>query len=57
MNWRSKGKAWILLVPVLFILSAIQAPELTLFFTGYLYLVLSMIWAGYICFLRKPQEG
>ena len=57
VNWRSKGKAWILLVPVLFILSAIQAPELTLFFTGYLYLVLSVFWAGYICILRKPQEG
>jgi phosphatidylserine synthase len=57
VNWRSKGKAWILLVPVLFILSAIQAPELTLFFTGYLYLVLSVFWAAYICLLRKPQEG
>ena len=57
VNWRSKGKAWILLVPVLFILSAIQAPELTLFFTGYLYLVLSMIWAGYLTLVRKPQAG
>ncbi len=57
LNWRAKGKAWVLLVPVIFILSVIQAPELTLFSFGYLYLVLALIWAGYLCWVRDKKKN
>jgi CDP-diacylglycerol--serine O-phosphatidyltransferase len=56
VNWRSKGKAWILLLPIVFILCAIQAPEISLFFSGYLYFFLALAWAVWICWLRKPQS-
>jgi len=56
VNWRSKGKAWILLIPVIFILSVIQMPEITLFTAGFCYLVLGMIWAGYISFIRDKKQ-
>jgi CDP-diacylglycerol--serine O-phosphatidyltransferase len=56
VNWRSKGKAWILLLPIVFILCAIQAPEISLFFSGYLYFFLALAWAVWICWLRKPQN-
>jgi CDP-diacylglycerol--serine O-phosphatidyltransferase len=59
VNWRSKGKAWVLLIPVVFILSVIQIPEITLFTTGFSYLVLGMLWAAYLCWFRdkKQQSG
>ncbi len=57
VNWRAKGKAWILLIPVVIILSVIQAPELTLFLIGYSYLTLSLLWAGYLCFIRDRKQG
>ncbi len=57
VNWRSKGKAWILMIPVIFILSVIQAPEITLFVVGYLYLFLALSWAAYICFFRDKKQG
>ncbi len=57
VNWRSKGKAWVLLIPLLFILSVIQAPELTLFTTGYLYLVGGLLWAAYLCKLKEKNGG
>jgi CDP-diacylglycerol--serine O-phosphatidyltransferase len=57
VNWRSKGKAWILLIPVIFILSVIQAPEVTLFVTGYSYLFLALFWSAYICLIRDKREG
>ena len=57
VNWRSKGKAWILLIPVGFILSVIQAPEITLFVTGYSYLFGSMGWAVYLCWFKESKKG
>ncbi len=57
LNWRSKGKAWILLIPVVFILSAIQMPEITLFAAGFSYLVIGMIWAGYMSFIRDKKQN
>jgi CDP-diacylglycerol--serine O-phosphatidyltransferase len=56
VNWRSKGQAWILLFPVAFILSVIQAPEVTLFVTGYLYLVCSLAWSTYLCWVRDKKQ-
>lgn len=57
VNWRAKGKAWILLIPVAFILSVIQEPEWTLFAVGYLYLVLGLAWAAYLCwFVDKDKQ-
>lgn len=55
VNWRSRGKAWILLIPAVFILSVIQVPELTLFAVGYSYLIGSLIWAGYLCYIRDKK--
>jgi len=57
VNWRAKGKAWILLVPVVFILSVIQMPEITLFVTLFSYLILGMIWAGYLCYVRDKKQN
>jgi CDP-diacylglycerol--serine O-phosphatidyltransferase len=57
LNWRARGKAWILLIPVVAILSVIQAPELTLFSIGYAYLVLSLGWAGYLCYIRDKNAA
>lgn len=57
VNWRAKGKAWILLIPVVAILSVIQAPEISLFSIGYTYLVLSLGWASYLCFIRDKNQG
>jgi CDP-diacylglycerol--serine O-phosphatidyltransferase len=59
VNWRSKGKAWILLIPIVFILSVIQVPEITLFSTGMTYLILGLGWAAYVCLIRdkKQQAG
>jgi CDP-diacylglycerol--serine O-phosphatidyltransferase len=52
VNWRTRGKAWILLIPLVFILSVIQVPELTLFLTGFVYLLASLSWAGYLRYIR-----
>ncbi len=57
VNWRSRGRAWVLLIPVGVILFLIQAPELTLFTIGYTYLVLGSIWAGYLSFIRDRKQG
>ena len=59
VNWRSKGKVWILLFPVAFILGTLQAPELTLFITGYAYLAGSLFWAAWLCWFqeRKDEAG
>jgi CDP-diacylglycerol--serine O-phosphatidyltransferase len=57
VNWRAKGKAWILLIPVAFILSVIQAPEITLFSVGYFYLVCSIAWASYLCWVRDKKSA
>lgn len=55
VNWRSKGKAWILFIPVAIILLLIQAPAITLFAVGYMYLVLSLVWSAYICWYRDRK--
>lgn len=57
VNWRAKGKAWILLIPVIIILSVIQAPALTLFSIGYTYLFLSLGWAAYLCWVCDKKQG
>lgn len=57
VNWRSKGKAWILLIPVIFILCVVGAPEWTLFITGYLYLTLGLGWAIYLCWFKDRNKG
>lgn len=57
VNWRSKGKAWILLIPVVFILSVIQIPEITLFTTGISYLLLGLVWAAYVCLIRDKKQN
>jgi CDP-diacylglycerol--serine O-phosphatidyltransferase len=57
VNWRSKGKAWILILPVVFILCVIQAPEPTLFACGYLYFFASLAWSVYLRFFRGPAIG
>jgi uncharacterized membrane protein YhhN len=57
VNWRTKGKVWILLIPVLFILFAVQAPELTLFVTGYVYLIGSLGWSAYLCWFKDKNQG
>ncbi len=57
VNWRSKGKAWILLIPVIFVLCVMQAPELTLFLSGYLYLTLGLGWAAYLCWFKDRNKG
>ena len=57
VNWRAKGKVWILLIPVMMILAVIQAPEITLFSIGYLYLLLSMGWAAYLFFVKDKNQG
>lgn len=56
VNWRSKGKAWVLMIPVIFILSVIQLPEITLFTVGFSYLILGMLWAGYMCYIRDKKQ-
>lgn len=56
VNWRSKGKAWILILVGLFFLFLIQAPDVTLFAVGYAYLVLSVVWSGYMCWIREPRS-
>ncbi len=55
VNWRSKGTAWILLMPAILIFSGIQAPELTLFALGYAYLVFSLVWSAYLFFNRNKN--
>lgn len=55
VNWRAKGKAWILLIPVVFILSVIQIPEITLFTAGFSYLIAGMFWAAYLCNVRDKK--
>jgi len=58
VNWRSKGKAWMLFIPVAIILFGIQAPEVTLFVIGYASLLGSIGWAIYLCWVRdKKQNG
>ena len=57
VNWRARGKAWILLIPVIIILSLIQAPELTMFSIGYAYLVCSLGWAAYLCRVKDKRSG
>ncbi len=56
VNWRARGKVWILLIPVVIILAIIQAPEVTLFAIGYTYLVLSLFWAVGL-YLRDKKQG
>jgi CDP-diacylglycerol--serine O-phosphatidyltransferase len=56
VNWRSKGKAWILLIPIVFILSVVQVPEITLFSTGMSYLILGLGWAAYVCLIRDKKQ-
>ncbi len=56
LNWRSKGKAWILLIPIVFILSVIQIPEITLFAAGFAYLMMGLAWSGYLCFIRDKKQ-
>ena len=57
VNWRARGKVWILLIPVIIILAIIQAPELTLFAIGYIYLVCSLFWSAYLCLIRDKKQG
>jgi CDP-diacylglycerol--serine O-phosphatidyltransferase len=57
VNWRSKGGAWILLIPAVAILFMIQAPELALFAIGFTYLIFSLFWAGYLCWIRERKQG
>ena len=58
VNWRTKGKAWMLFLPVAIILFGIQAPEITLFVIGYAYLFGALAWASYLCWIRdKKQNG
>jgi CDP-diacylglycerol--serine O-phosphatidyltransferase len=57
VNWRTKGKAWMLFLPVAFILFAIQAPEITFFVVGYAYLFGAMAWATYLCMIRDKKQG
>ena len=57
VNWRSKGKAWMLFVPVVVILFAIQAPEITLFAIGYAYLFGALGWAAYLCWVSDKKQG
>jgi CDP-diacylglycerol--serine O-phosphatidyltransferase len=57
MNMKTKGKAWMLFIPVAIILFGIQAPEWTLFAIGYTYLVGALCWAGYLLFRDKKQVG
>jgi CDP-diacylglycerol--serine O-phosphatidyltransferase len=56
-NWRARGKSWILLIPLVMILSVIQAPELTLFVIGYIYLFLGMGWAFYLHGVRDKKHA
>ena len=57
VNWRARGKAWILMIPLVVILFIIQAPEATLFVIGYTYLFFGLAWAAYLTFFRdKKQE-
>ena len=55
VNWRSKGKAGLLLIPVIVILFIIQAPEMTLFTIGFTYLVGALLWAAYLFLVRDKQ--
>lgn len=57
VNWRSKGTAWILLIPAILIFFGIQAPEITLFAIGYAYLVSSLVWSAYLFFIRDKKPG
>ncbi len=57
VNWRSKGRAWMLYVPVAIILFAIQAPAITFFAIGYTYLVGALAWAGYLFWIRDKKKG
>ena len=57
VNWRSKGKAWMLFVPVAIILIGIQAPEITFFAIGYAYLFGALGWAAYLCLVRDKKRG
>ena len=56
VNWRSKGKAWTLLVAFAIILSITQAPEITLFGIGYTYLVGALAWAAYLCWFHDGKR-
>jgi phosphatidylserine synthase len=56
VNWRTKGKAWMLFLPVGIILAAIQAPEITFFIIGYAYLIGALGWATYLCLVRDKMQ-
>ncbi len=53
VNWRAKGRAWVLFIPVVVILFMIQAPEVTLFAIGFTYMLLSILWAAYLCIYKE----
>ena len=55
LNWRSRGRFWMLLVPVAVILCAVQAPEATLFAIGYSYLLGGMAWGIYLCWFKRNE--
>jgi CDP-diacylglycerol--serine O-phosphatidyltransferase len=57
VNWRTKGKAWMLFVPVVIILFGIQAPEITLFAIGYAYLFGALGWSAYLCLVCDKKQG
>jgi CDP-diacylglycerol--serine O-phosphatidyltransferase len=55
VNWRTKGKAWILLIVGLFIVFLIQAPAITLFCVGYAYLSFGLFWSAYLFYVRDKK--
>lgn len=55
VNWRSKGKAWVLMIPVIVILCLFQAPEITLFSVAYAYLFFSIGWASYVTLKERKS--
>ena len=57
VNWRSKGKAWMLFVPLALVLLALQSPELTFFIIGYAYLLGALGWSAYLYFVRDKKQG
>ncbi len=56
LNWRSKGKAWILFIPIAVILCIAQEPELSLFSISYVYLFCSIGWGAYVCWVREKKS-
>jgi CDP-diacylglycerol--serine O-phosphatidyltransferase len=55
VNWRTKGKAWVLVIVGLFFVFLVQTPAITLFSIGYSYLFFGLGWSAYLFYVRDKK--